>query len=59
MTALLSKINGVTPDAVIALSYASDSFLSPDRRRAGHQIAIRLSLIGPTSAPTSKPSAPV
>ncbi len=49
MTALLSKINGVTPDAVIALSYPSDSFLfARQAKELGIKSPFVLSLIGPT-----------
>lgn len=51
MTALLSKVSSASPDAVIALSYPSDTFLfTRQAKELGLKSPFVLSLVGPTFA---------
>lgn len=51
MTALLSKVSGANPDAVIALSYPSDTFLfTRQAKELGLRSPFIMALVGPTSA---------
>lgn len=51
MTALLSKVSGANPDAVIALSYPSDTFLfTRQAKELGLKSPFTMALVGPTFA---------